>query len=126
MKKILVRSIALALVLVLACLGFASCAKKLSGTYEGSGFNPVALEFSGSSVTFYVKGGEPVDGIQAEYAITEKEDGSYTINFTIPEDAEVDSGLKAIVEAVTASDAIPFEENEDKITIAKIFSFTKK
>lgn len=92
MKKI----ISLALVcLMLTCtmLTLASCG--LSGTYES---DTTSITFSGKKVTIVdevtVLGATISKTYEAEYSITENDDGSKTITFTYADDAEKHLSLK--------------------------------
>ena len=140
MKKILVRSIALALVLVLACLGFASCAKKLSGTYKGEinilvASYEVTYEFSGSNVkvTRQVESvlgdSEPVV-IEGTYEITEEDEKQYiSFDFIDEEEAEDDEAYVLGIIDKVLSGKMPYSEEDGTITIGSgllASKFTKK
>jgi hypothetical protein len=92
MTKKITRVVALALVIAMACLALASCAKTLSGTYsaEGSLFGlasgKYSYTFSGSKVTVTVTTSNILTGSNTEeytgtYEITEATDGTLSITF---------------------------------------------
>lgn len=108
MTKKITRVIALALVMAMACLALASCAKTLSGTYSSEGdFLGLAgaktsYTFSGSKVTITVTTsnfitGSDTDEYQGTYEITEATDGTLSIVFDI-EDSKVYSGTFSFAE----------------------------
>lgn len=121
MKKS-IRFIALALAVLSVMLVFASCGKKLSGTYTGKAdlFGlagaSVTYKFSGKKVTITstasILGQEKTETKTAKYAITEKDDGTMSITFTY------DDGK---------SDTQIFKENKENKTITiGIVTLTKQ
>ncbi len=108
MKKI----IALALVLIMACCLFASCSKKLSGTYTAdAAVVKGSYKFSGSKFTHTTSaliGGSLVE--EGTYEITSNDNGM-EITFTVKND-----------DGKTASSTFMFTEDKDTgvITIAGI------
>lgn len=88
MKKIV--SFALAFALLCTCLlAFASCSKKLSGTYElDAVIADLSYEFKGNKVTVTVAGLGSSESIEGEYEITENDDGETVIIFTFASDEE--------------------------------------
>lgn len=123
MKKS-IRILALIMVLALGMVMLASCAKTISGTYEGE-VDAVILkytatyEFSGSKVTITKKTTTllgTVDSVtfDGSYEIAENDDGTMEITFTLDnEDEQIKSGTYT------------FEEGEDYIKIG-LFKYTKK
>lgn len=117
MKKIL--SLALVCVMLVGSMfALVSCAKTLSGTYEGLLCD---LTFDGSDVTATV-GSNSVSGT---YEIKEKDDGSMTISFDFVEEGDEDKGVIKAIDAILGTD-VSFKEEDNTITIAKLFKFTKK
>ncbi|MBE6547062.1 MAG: hypothetical protein E7668_06465 [Ruminococcaceae bacterium] len=100
MKKS-VKILAVALVLVMVCLSFAACGKKLSGKYSAEAVGTgTTLEFKGSKVTLTVKvlgvSGDPIEGT---YKI---EDDKITFDFDSDDE-----------EAKKFNKALDFEEQDD-------------
>jgi uncharacterized lipoprotein YehR (DUF1307 family) len=109
MKKVLSLILALA-VLATMCLTFASCGKKLSGTYSNKGpLSDITYEFKGNKVTVTdtVTIGESTFDFSysGKYKITKEESGTLKIAFTFEDsDAErfnktcileeIDGGIK--------------------------------
>ncbi|MBO5023204.1 MAG: hypothetical protein J6D11_02695 [Clostridia bacterium] len=102
MTKKITRVIALALVMAMACLALASCAKTLSGTYSAEGnFLGMAgaktsYTFSGSKVTITVTTsniitGSDTDEYKGTYEITEATDGTLSIVIDV-ENSDLYSG----------------------------------
>ncbi|MBQ8431420.1 MAG: hypothetical protein IJX28_00900 [Clostridia bacterium] len=117
MKKF-TKILALTLVAVMLVCTFASCAKKLSGDYEGEvnfviGKASVTYSFSGSKVTVTSKttvlGNVNTTTYEGTYEIAENDDGTMEITLTIENgDDNVKSGTYTL------------EEGEDYIKIAGI------
>lgn len=118
MKKTFVRVLALALVVVMMVCTLASCAKKLSGTYEAE-IDAVVLKytasytFSGSKVSVEKKttvlGTVETKTLDGTYKIAENSDGTMEITLTFEtEDDQVKSGT------------FTFEEGEDYIKIGVV------
>ena len=117
MKRII--SLVLACVLLVGCVAvFASCGKKISGTYEAE-INAVVAkytatyDFSGSKVSITKKatvlGNVNTTNFEGKYEIAENDDGTMEITITLEsEDDEIKSGTYT------------FEEGEDYIKIAGI------
>ena len=113
MKKTL-RIVAIAMVAVMLCLTFASCGKKLSGTYSfeilGTG---AEYEFSGSKVTITPKlAGAAGTAIEGKYSI---KDDKITFEF----EGDSDNAKKY-------AGTFDFEEGEDYIKIGTFGKLTKK
>ena len=108
MTKKITRVVALALVIAMACLMLASCAKTLSGTYsaEGDLFGlagaKTSYTFSGSKVTITVTTSNILTGSKTEefagtYEITEATDGTLSIVIDV-EDSNLYSGTFSFAE----------------------------
>ena len=125
MKKI-TRIVALALVIALACLTLASCAKTLNGTYSAEldvalASVKVSYTFKGGNVTLTVTGSNFITGsatqeYDGKYEITEAEDGTMSITFEF-EDSNDDTKKYGGTQR--------FSEDKDAGTI-KIGAFTYK
>jgi hypothetical protein len=110
MKKTM-KIIAVAMVAVMLCLCFASCAKTVSGKYKGEidvllASYEVVYEFKGSNVTVTRQlksafgNADPVV-VEGTYEITTNEDETMTLTITIEsteEDAEDYAGKHSFVE----------------------------
>ena len=119
MTKTMTRLIAVALVAVMLCIGLASCAKTISGSYKGEinillASYEVIYEFKGNNVTVTRKvesvlgDSDPVV-LEGTYEITEDDDGELKIEFTYETEDDVVKGGK-----------FDFEEGDDYIKIAGI------
>lgn len=119
-----IRILSLLMILALCTAVFASCAKTLSGTYEGE-VDAIVLkytatyEFSGNKVditkkTTTILGTVNTVEFSGTYEISENDDGSMEITFTLDsEDEQIKSGT------------FTFEEGEDYIKIG-LAKYTKK
>ena len=119
MKKTFVRFLALALVAVMMVCTLASCAKKLSGSYEAE-VDAVVMKytatytFKGNKVdvekkTTTVLGTVDTKTLEGTYEIAENKDGTMEITLTFEtEDDQVKSGT------------FTFEEGEDYIKIGLV------
>lgn len=122
--KLWIRILSLLMILALCTAVLASCAKTLSGTYEGE-VDAVVLkytatyEFSGNKVNITKKsttilGTVNTVELSGTYEITENDDGSMEITFTLDgEDEQIKGGTYT------------FEEGEDYIKIG-LAKYTKK
>ena len=122
--KLWIRILSLLMILALCTAVLASCAKTLSGTYEGE-VDAVVLkytatyEFSGNKVNITKKsttilGTVNTVELSGTYEITENDDGSMEITFTLDgEDEQIKGGTYT------------FEEGEDYIKIG-LSKYTKK
>lgn len=112
MKK-QVRILAVVLLAVMLCVSLASCAKKLSGTYEatvvGTG---TTLEFSGSKVTITLKAlGAELASVEGTYSIKDDK-----ITFTFESDKD---------EVEKFNGTFDFEETDTGIKIGTFGTFKK-
>ena len=122
MKRIISTILACAL-LVGVIFTLVSCGG-LSGTYEGTLFD---LKFKGDNVTIIVGEGDNKSELKGTYEI-EENDGKKTISFDFVDEDEADEDEKQILEIADAilGGKVSFEEEDDTIKIAKIFTFKKK
>ncbi len=118
MKK-LARVLALVLVIAMACLALASCAKTLSGTYSAeAGLGSLAgvktsFTFKGSKVILTVTGSSFITGsatteYEGKYEITEAADGTMSITFEFESEDD---------DATSYNKTHTFSENKDADTI---------
>ena len=110
MRKTLVKSVSLALVIVIACAVLASCGGP-SGTYAGKTYT---LEFKGSNVTVSWKGLLDSYSMTGTFEIGKDDEGNKTISFTWPEgESYAEDAVYAVPKAVFGKDLKYVEGSDD-------------
>ena len=114
MKKVLSLVLAIA-VLATLCLAFASCGKKLSGTYVDNITGFTSYEFKGDKVTVTYDGLVMKSSYEGTYKIEKDDDGDLKITFTFEGDGSQEY-----------SGTFDFEEIDKKTIKIGILTYKKK